>query len=39
MRFLKVCSTVVGLGLLLILASCTDTSTSRNDTEDFIGGA
>ncbi len=37
MRFLKVCSTVVGLGLLLIVASCSS-DTSRDDTEGFLSG-
>ncbi len=36
MRFLKVCSTVVGLGLLLILTSCSEKETTRDDTENFI---
>jgi len=36
MRFLKVCSTVVGLGLLLILTSCSEKETTRVDTENFL---
>lgn len=38
MKLWKVCSLVAGLGLLLILASCSSGAVSRNDTEAFLVG-